>query len=311
MQDLSFTAPEVSTPSISSSAMLVELSISVWTGRKKDRKAQAQVEADNQTAKNMTNVTKKLMGDHPLLTQIQKHAAYIRTNIHYDMTLPWSDTGPRALTTARYFDYHKRMGAAKAEHEELVTRFLDEYEYDLMSLQARQQALGQLFNASDYPSVSELTNKFGFRLNYMPMPETGDFRLDVGTEAQEVLKAAYADFYQRKTVEAMNDVWKRSYKVLTHVSERLADPEPGFAGVVTKEGRKKFSDTLIEDIVEMTEVLKTCNITQDEKMLRMERHLSEVLFGLTTDAVKDDRALRLDTKQQIDDAIANLPSLDF
>ena len=38
--------PQVNAPSIGSSAMLVELTISQWTARKKDKKASAEVTAD-------------------------------------------------------------------------------------------------------------------------------------------------------------------------------------------------------------------------------------------------------------------------
>jgi hypothetical protein len=43
-----FTEPVVSVPSISSSAMLVELNISVWTGRKFDKNVSAEIDAQKQ-----------------------------------------------------------------------------------------------------------------------------------------------------------------------------------------------------------------------------------------------------------------------
>ena len=45
------TAPAPSVPSVSSSAMLVDLSISVWTGVKKDKRASQEVEAQNNAEK--------------------------------------------------------------------------------------------------------------------------------------------------------------------------------------------------------------------------------------------------------------------
>ena len=310
MTDLIET-PTVSVPSISSSAMLVELSISVWTGRKKDKQAQAEVEQAHGTAKNVTNVTKKLMGDHPLLTQIQKFAAGVRTNIHYHLTMPWADTGPRLLTTPCYFDYHKRMTGAQQEFEVMVAEFVDGYEFDLVQAQMREQALGSLFNANDYPSAAELRRKFGFHINYMPVPEQGDFRLDIANEAVAELKAQYTSFYERKLVEAQNDIFRRLYDVMSRMSERLADPEAGFEGSVTKKGHKKFGDSLVENIIEMVDVMSRCNVTGDEVMSRMERQLKAALTGITPDALREDRNLRLTTKRQIDEAIAALPSLDW
>jgi hypothetical protein len=43
----------------------------------------------------------------------------------------------------------------------------------------------------------------------------------------------------------------------------------------------------------------------------MQRRLSQAFKGVTLDAVKDDAYLRRETKQAIDAAIKNLPSLDL
>jgi len=48
-----------SVPSISTAAMLVELSIGVWTGRKLDKKASNDVTATNNAHKGVANVSKK------------------------------------------------------------------------------------------------------------------------------------------------------------------------------------------------------------------------------------------------------------
>ena len=87
-----------SAPSISSSAMLVELSISTWTGRKLDKRASQDVTSTNNAVTGVANVHKKLLGDCAELDIIQKFVGNVR-NIHYAMTMPWSDTGIRLLPT--------------------------------------------------------------------------------------------------------------------------------------------------------------------------------------------------------------------
>ena len=97
--------PNINAPSLSSSAMLVELSISVWTGRKKDKQATADVTMSNHAKTGVAAVNKKLMADCAELDAIQKFAASVRT-FHYSATLPWTDTGIRIVPTAKYFAYH-------------------------------------------------------------------------------------------------------------------------------------------------------------------------------------------------------------
>lgn len=302
-------APEVSTPSLSSSCMLVELSISVWGATRTDKEAKEKLDALTNAEGDVYKVSASLTGKDPKLEAIRKYAAHVRTNILYYNTLPWADTGPRLLTTARYFAFHKQMTEAQAHYEGLVEDYITEFDSLVDNILYRNPTA--TLRREDFPSVNQLRAKFGFRLNYMPMPETGDLRLDINNEAFEVLRAGYEDFYKRKTVEAMNKVWEDARKALTHAAERLADPGPGFTGTVTKDGRKKFGDDLLENLGEMLDIMRSCNITDDEKMRRIERDLSDALLGVTTEAVKDDPQLRRDTQAEIEKAIKNLPSLDW
>ena len=55
------TAPTDTAPTLASSAMLVELNISNWAGRKKDNRASADVTSQNYAATGVANVNKKLL----------------------------------------------------------------------------------------------------------------------------------------------------------------------------------------------------------------------------------------------------------
>ncbi|MCL5460093.1 hypothetical protein M3M33_15760, partial [Loigolactobacillus coryniformis] len=77
------TAPAPSSvPSVSSAAMLVDLSISVWTGIKKDKRASQEVEAQNNAEKGVARVSKKLLGDCTELKALQDFTANIRSGYH-------------------------------------------------------------------------------------------------------------------------------------------------------------------------------------------------------------------------------------
>jgi len=54
-------ASQVSAPSIASSAMLCELSISQWAGRKKDKRASEQVASDAHAKRGAASVNKLLL----------------------------------------------------------------------------------------------------------------------------------------------------------------------------------------------------------------------------------------------------------
>ncbi len=91
---------------------------------------------------------------------MQKFAANTR-NLHYGMTMPWSDNGSRLLTTMQYFKYHEVMTDLQYEFERLVDEFLTVYEWKIMDAQAK---LGAMFHRVEYPTRHSLREKFGFRV---------------------------------------------------------------------------------------------------------------------------------------------------
>jgi hypothetical protein len=293
-----FTAPSV--PSISSASMLVELSISVWTGRKQDKRASEEVTTTNNADKGVARVTKSLLGSCQELDALQKFASNVR-NSHYNSTLPWSDMGPRLLPTAKYFAYHKALTGLQVEFDRMVQAFIDAYDLEVAQAQAK---LGDLFDAREYPSAEELRSKFAFRLNYIPLPDAGDWRLDIGNEALASLRDQYEAHCKGQLESAMNDIWKRLYDVLGTLSRQLADQ--------TEDGKTpKIYQSVFDRALEVLDLMETCNVTGDPNMQLMQRKLAQAFRGVTIEAVKDDAHLRRETKKSIDAAIAALPSLDM
>lgn len=296
--ELNFAPAHV--PSISSSSMLVELSLSFWSARKLDRQASEEVTTAKHANKGVARVNKKLLGDCAELDAIQKFAGNVRLK-HYSMTLPWSDMGPRLLPTTKFFDYQKIFTALEAEFNMLVQKFLDAYDLEVAAAQAR---LGDLFDVREYPSVDELRSKFSFRLNYIPLPDAGDWRLDVGNEAIKSLREQYEAHYVRQIEGAMRDIWERLHDVLSTLSRQLADK--------TEDGKTpKIYQSVFERALEVVDLMETCNITGDVQMQLMQRKLAQAFRGVTVEAVKDDSHLRRETKKAIDEAIKALPGIGF
>jgi hypothetical protein len=286
-------------PSIGSSAMLVELQISQWTGRKKDKRASATVTSQNYADKGTAAVNKKLLGHCEELDAIHKFTANAR-NIHYSMTMPWSDTGMRLLPTAQYFAYHKQMTELQNEFHSRSAAFVTTYDWEISRAQAR---LGDLFVRDDYPTQMSLASKFAFNVSYVPLPDAGDFRVDVGNEQRQVLEDHYTAYYTKQLTSAMNDVWKRMYTALSNMSDRL-----DYSG---DDKKKRFHSTLVDNVLDMVDMLGICNVTGDSQMEAMRIRLEEALRGVTTDGLKNNESLRVKTKAAVDAAIKSLPSLDM
>ena len=286
-------------PSISSSAMIVDFNASVYTARKKDHKASEEVNYANSADKGIANVSKNLLGNCAELQAIQKFVGNLR-NLHYSMTLPWSDNGSRLITTAAFFKYNDDMTRLIDEGWDLVRAFGDVYEWKIMDAQATN---GSLWNRDEYLTKDAVMQKFSFRLNYTPLPEAGDFRIDIGNEAMTQIKSKYADHYAHAIKSAMDDVWHRLHDNLTTLARQLD---------VNEEGKgNRLYDSVFDQALNLTEMLGTCNVTQDSQMEAMRRRLEDVLHGTNLEQIKNSPTFREETRTKLTAAIAALPSLDM
>ena len=292
------TAPAPQGATLQSSAMLVELGISVWTARKLDKRASDDITTQNHADKGMANVNKRLLACDEL-TAVQKFAANART-AHYAMTLPWSDSGLRMLPTTKYFAYQKAMTQLQTEFFDLTEKFLGRYEWLINETQIK---LGDMFDTNEYPSNDAVRAKFGYRLNYVPLPEAGDFRVDIGNQQADELRDQYATFYNNQLTRAMNDIWARAYDALSRMSERLDYSD--------NDQKKVFRNSLVDNVIDLLDVMETMNITGDPTMQLQQRRLKQAMQGVTPEALREDEYLRAETKRAVDDAIKALPSLDM
>lgn len=294
LNHLAAETPQVTAPSISSSAMFAELSIGNWTARKLDRKATKETTTANGASDDAGAFHKKLIAS-PTLDAVQKHIAHTRTNIHYHLTMPWSDLGVRLLPTAMFPEYYGLLTEAENKYFALVNEFVQEYGWAQAQAQAR---LGNLFSSDDYPSVEIVAGKFRFRHAQTPIPEVGDFRLNIGHEAQETLRKQYASHYATQYESAMGDVWERTYKALSNMSDKL-----DYSG---KDDKKIFRDTLVDNVRDMLGLLSKFNITGDQRMENMRVRLEDAMLGVSPDALRDDDTFRAETKSKVDAILNNM-----
>ena len=281
--------PKTTAPNLASSCIQIDFSAGTWTGRKLDRKASDEVEIQNRAHPRMANVHKKLLGDCQELIAIRKFVGNVR-NSHYRMTLPWSDMGLRIIPTTKYFDYHKQMTEYQNEFYTMLDKFLGVYDWAVIQAET---TLGDMFNKNDYPSVDTLRGKFNWRLSYIPMPDAGDFRVDIGNEQADAIREQCAEYYSTMFHQAIQEI----AEPLKNMSERL-DYSNG-------EDKKVFRDTLVSNVTTAIDLL---GVTTDPKFVKIKQELDHAFTGITPDALREDPYLRRTTKQAVDNAIA---SLDF
>ena len=279
--------------SISSSAVLVELNISVWTANKLDKGATDSVLASNSASKDSAQVRKNLMAGTDKRKKISDYAAKARL-YHNQTTLSWSDKGARLLPTSLFLDYKSNMNVYQKNMNTMIEDFYVNYA-DLIDL--AKHHMGDLFNPYDYPSIEELRGKFGFRLVFSPLPEGGDFRLDIPKADMEELGEQYESAFNDRLKDAMREPWEKLHKTLTHISEKLTDVEGD------DETKKRYHDTLITNAQELCGLLSHLNVTKDPLLENARRSLELTMLGVDIEAIKESPDVRSSVKAKVDDIL--------
>jgi hypothetical protein len=272
--------------------MLVEFNASVWTARKLDKSTTSEVVANkNAAAKDAARVNKHLLAGRSELDVIQQAVSRARTFV-YDNTLPWSDSGLRLLPTINFMKFTQKMNDFEEEIAALVKSFVAIYP-TLITAQA--MALGDMFKRDDYPTANEIMTKFSFRVNYMPVPTSGDIRVDIGNEAQRELQKKLDELTNERIEAAMRDVRGRLGEHLKRMSDRLT------TDYVQGEAKsRRFHDSLVDGALELCDMTKALNVVNDPDLEQARNKLEKILVGVSPEDLRKNEAVRQDTKKEVD-----------
>ena len=274
--------------SISSSAVLARLNISVWTANKLDKTATSNVISSSGATDKAAQVHKNLMVGTHLRKDIADFAAECRL-WHNTWTLGWEDRGARLLPTSLFMDYKAQINVRRAKFTAMVDSFCDNYDGHV---QISRNYLGTLFSASDYPPVDEVRSKFGFSLVFNPVPESGHFLLDIPAQELEETKRSCEQEIDTRLKEAMRGSWEKLHTMLTGMSEKLTE--------VDEDTKKRWHDSFVTNARDMCRMLTHLNITKDPELEKARRALEQVMAGADIDVIKDNPMVRESMKTKVD-----------
>lgn len=277
--------------SLSSMAMLVELRISTWTARKRDKETTADLNTAKEASQDASSVYKYLMAGSDHLDKIEKYAAKCRA-WNGTQTLPWMK-GVGLLPMENFFSYREQLGTMENNFYKLVDDFIVAYP-TLVNAQAFK--LGKYFDASEFPSVESLPRRFKFVANFLPVPEKGDFRLQCEDRVRQDLADQYEKMYNDKLAEAMRDPWERLHELLTKMSDTLTDSPDG--------KRKIFRDSIVNNAVGLCDLLTRLNVTKDPELEKARRMLEHTVLGVDPEDLRKIPSARQELKSSVDEIIS-------
>jgi hypothetical protein len=295
---------------IASAAVLVELNISVWGASRLDRNETEKVNTAANAVTNAAQVRKDLFAGDRTRKAIADYAAGCRM-WHNRQTMPWSDKGARLLPTSLFLEYKSEANNRKAEFDTLVTAFITAYPQLVQDAQSR---LGSMFDATEYPDptsatqMDELRSKFDFRMVFSPVPDAGDFRVDVGTQEMKEMQDSYASAFTSRLAAVTREPWDRLHEMLVGMSEKMTeDDTPRFRNRkgVQQEIKRPYHESFVTNAEKMCEMLAHLNITKDPALERARLALVDAMFGVDIDAIRDSVEVRAEIKSKVDAILAN------
>lgn len=235
--------------SINEKAMLVKLSISQWYNRVIDRKVTDEVAQRYEVTEQEDRYVKTLLPRF-VLRNVQRAVNDLRM-FHYTNTLPWQDGSVRILSSSNFFQYQQGIATRRAALDKAVDEFVNDYPKWLNY--ARKTKKG-LFDETQYPTASGIRDHYKVSVTFLPFPNVADFRIDIGNEELEQIKAQTAQALAEALSSANQSLIDRLYERVHLLYSALSDPE------------KIFRDNTVTSIVETADLVERLNVTGDVRV---------------------------------------------
>jgi len=120
------------------------------------------------------------------------------------------------------------------------------------------------FDIREYSNASSIKSHFALSFDFQPIPKGDDFK---GLPAQQLSKLA--DMINTKSEQqmenAMQDVWARLYKAVSHMHDRLSTPD------------RSFHDTMVSNMRDLTALLKHLNVVNNLDIEKIRVYLDKFI----------------------------------
>lgn len=258
-------------------AVLVNLSISQWSGRRFDKKATEEINSTH----GATNAGRfnKLLVDQEIIKALTKKASAIRT-FHREQTLPWGDNGDRILPAKNFLDYMNQMNSLIADYEDEINSFMASYDRAIADAQIK---LNTLYNPNDYPSKEEMRAKFSVTTTLNPVPEENHITdMNLGGIPDGQMEAIRA--------QINSDVVSRHEEAIKELVQRAKDAVQRIVHTLSEAKDKVFRNTMVTNISDMIELFPKLNYTNDPRINDIIREMQSLVID--PDSLRSDDIAR-------------------
>lgn len=265
-----------------SRALLVRYRPTVWQATARDPEATkaAGLEASG------SYVMKRLV-DKRLVNDIVAEAKSIRRDIEA-ATLPWSEEGERLLPAKGLDEFRALLAALSDRYDKVVDLFVADYE---RAVQSQRKKLGSLYNADDYPAISDVRGRFGLRVQYLPLPTGKEFdAIELPKRVRDELRRGTAQMADAAVRAAERYYMDRLKDVADKIQDQIANQK-------TKLRRGSY-----DYMKQLVDAADTMNILENRKLTKAAGLLRESVTDVDPYALRNDARCQSKALRALDEA---------
>lgn len=281
---------------ISARALLVNTTVRVWTGEKRDKAITREICNLKGAENNAVRANKSLLGDHIHGVQTAERAVRQAVN---DRTLPWMDNGTRILKGSAFMAFTEAMAEPVREFDTAVDGFIAGYPEIMWEARKR---LGDAFCASDFPAQPRLKERFGVKLTYLPVPSTEDFRVTLSDDEIAAVRRNAEEALRGTVNDAVRSLLDRLQEPVQRLSTRLRLFRKSAGGKV----QHPFRDTLVENVRAIAQLAPSLNLMDDPRIAELCAEIEQHLTVYDPDQLRGSQRLRESVADKADDILRRM-----
>lgn len=288
--------------SLSTSAVLVSIDVSIWSATKQDRLISSEVTSSKKAVDSAGKFTKNLLAGNQQHKDIHNYRQTIY-NWLKRKTFRWNDSQDLLPVTDL-----EQFKEEYSEHEKEFYRLLDSFMTRYQTIVSDMAfAQGDMFNRDDYPTPEQVRAKFGINLYVSEVP-SHDFRCQISNDIASDLKQQYEHQAERIVENVLSQQITRITEVMESIShccgeQKITDTKTG----ETKTKKRKIYDTTITKAKELCKTLQGFRPTNNEvsdRLMEVAKRLSQTLQGVDRETLRDSDAVRDKVKNDVDDILS-------
>ena len=281
---------------ISARALLVNTTVRVWTGEKRDRAITREICDLKGAETNAVRANKSLLGE--AIRPVQAAERAVRAAVT-QRTLPWMDDGCRILPGKGFLAFTEAMAAPIRDFDAAVDSFIAAYPE--VQGEARRR-LGDAYADSDFPSQGKLRDRFGVKLTYLPVPSCDDFRVELAADEIAAVRRNAEDALRDTVNDAVRTLLDRLREPVAHMATRLRL----FRRKSDGRTQHPFRDTLVENVRQIVQLAPMLNLMDDPRIAAICADIERHLTAYHPDELRNSPRLRESVANQADDILRRM-----